>query len=466
MRRTTLGKSVLKKLLKISRDDYLACFATIPFLGFVAYYVSNIQNFYFRSDDLAHLYINSHRVNLLTAFLYSEQFISNPNLYRPTTNIFFYLNQLIFHFNAFFYSLEMLILAALIFLFCCAIFNHYINRKYLSILLATTFVISPLMIEPITWYANICDTFAVLFSLIAIFLFLISKKKTILVVFSAGFLFLGLISKEVVFALLPYFMLLIFLSTENSIDKIKKSLLYIIPGITYVLIRFGYARYIRLNSLVSGYTSPALERMSLYSDNLLLLLKRLFFIPDNMRFSGYLVVLVIILLCAVVLISVPWPKMVSNKASYLATTSLIIGSIAINVLSPYTADRYLVFVYLGMLLLFAITLGDTRYNINFFVIPIVLLLAVNSYFFTIRFQGVTQASTTSKLYLQNLTDGKTLYDVPNSLRQIVWLPGGYRFAYVNLIYSEPTHVSMACNMFKQRYCGLKQGGSFVIEKNY
>lgn len=350
-------KSVIRYLsLSYKKIGMKADYIFIVIVGFVS--SLPVLKTFFYADDFHHLYINNPQMNGFVGwnpFAMQAQSLSNYNLYRPTTNLYFLISEKLFGLDAFGFH----VIQLCIFLFTICLIYYFAlqltQKKIVALVASLFFIFFPARVEPSQWPAAIADTFLVFFSLVALIFFLkavyrksCDKMFFIQAFLSGGFFSLALISKEPAVVLLPAVAL--FLIIFKKINKKNLLLLAItsIPLLPYIKMRLLYQQ-----KLVStpGYKMPFTDTSSYntYVLNLKYFALRTFgmpFTPEQTKISVIFVSLSVVFLLSFAFFLYQKKKDSKNISIllFIWLSSFYLFAIIPTINVPNYFDRYL---YLG-----------------------------------------------------------------------------------------------------------------------
>jgi hypothetical protein len=410
---------------------------------FVGFYYRFLSLFFF-SDDFHHLLVNK-SMALVDSFKFSTQAFANPNLYRPTTNLFFSINEKLFGLNPAPYFFELFIIGLLTSLLVYILLFRITSNKFVSFVVAAFFTLSPIRIDPLSWSANICDSLLGLFAVLALIAasyYTLSKRKIYLAsVFCL--LVLALLSKESAIALVVAVgvMLLPTLRKENIPSRLVVAASVFIPFFSYFVLRVGYSLYIKTHLITTSYKDFAMSSVVKYIRTGINLSGRLFLLPTDLGllYKGGLVAAVYILLAVPVIF-------LKNKIHYIVGYMLMILSIVPALTVDYVFDRYLYLSLLGLCICIAVVLSEItlvkKDTLGLLLIAATIFAGAITYQ---RVEMVIAGSNYSREFVSSLSGANisSIALVPSSYGKTIY---GH-WNYNQLIISEQSHPNSISRLF-------------------
>jgi len=411
---------------------------------FTAFYYRFLSLFFF-SDDFHHLLVNK-SMGLIESFKFSTQAFANPNLYRPTTNLFFSINETLFGLNPAPYFFELFLIGLLTSLAVYVLLYKITLNRVVSFLVTLFFTLSPLRIDPLSWPANICDSllglFAV-FALIAASYYVFKPRKIYLGLIFCS-LCLALISKESAVALVfaVIIMLIPALKKANIWNRLLLAGSIFVPFISYIILRFSYSQYIKTHLIATSYKDFALSGVVKYIKTGVDLSGSLFLLPTDLGllYKGGLVAVIYILLAVPVLF-------LKKRLFYILGYVLMVLSIIPVITVDYVFDRYLYLSLLGLSICTAVILSEVVLS-RVKILGIILLFSMTIFAGSITYQRVQMVmagSGYSKQFVSSLSRAKpgNIALVPSSYGRVI-----FRYwSYSQLIISEPSHPNSIEKLF-------------------
>jgi len=160
----------------------------------------------------------------------------NAYLYRPVVSLSYKIDYMIYGLNPFGFHLTNIIInianSILIFFIIFYLFKDYNSAFFISIL----FSVFPPHFENVSWISGRTDLLALMFSLLAVLLFVkfIKTQNNILLYISQLIFFVSILSKEISFLMI--FLLIYYLFIKN--DKLKKKIKVFSGYFIFILIYF------------------------------------------------------------------------------------------------------------------------------------------------------------------------------------------------------------------------------------
>jgi hypothetical protein len=417
----------------------------------------NVFGMFFWSDDFHHLLVNSNTW-FFDAFTYKLQAWANPNLYRPTTNLFYQFNLRFFGLYAIYWHVEMLIIIILSSIFLYKTIHLLFDNRKVALCSALFFSVLPLRVEPASWLANVCDTLLIFFGVLCIY-FLVKFLKRgagINLKLSLAAFLLALLSKEPAIALLPILFLIIVSYLGISRMAIFHYARYLGIGSAYVLLRYAYSNFMTSH----GYTAPRYSNptISTYSpENIkaksMEFLPRLFDLPTVLttRQTG---IILIASGCAVFLLGA---LIVYRERRSVVTQGFFIGMalvflpILVSLNTPYLADRYLYFSSVGLAIVLAAGLMFfSRVSRIIFGGLLGVTLVVSSFYFVVTTKYMDVLRDESNLSYRFVQAERAYPNVDIDLLLVPYLYQQKVFGLWDvsgLIVSEPSHPNSIAQVF-------------------
>jgi len=401
-------QSLFSKIKNNPKIDYYII-AIIAFLSCIPALFT-----FFNADDFAHLYNNSPIFSKLglNVFSIEAQISTNLNLYRPTTNIYYYLVQKLFGLNPVaFHIIQVVFFIATVLLLI--IFTRKLTKsRSIANMSALFFILNTARVEPSQWPANICDTFMVfgfLSALLLIWKSFESKKGGQSLLYALGSLLafgFALLSKEPAIVFPVVAGMLLFVIKKINFKNIFLVAISFSPIIPYLMMRINYNNIVKN----SGYQMPSFnpQNLSFYIMNLKSFILRSFGLPNLPEKVNFVIMAIIFLIIAFLLLVIIRNKKIKlpfNK--YLIFGFLIIFyflAIIPTINVPNFFDRYL---YLASIP-FSILFGLIVYSITKvfkplygYIFAITVILFMGSQFLTYSILEY-DASIVAKKYVKSM----------------------------------------------------------------
>jgi len=454
----------LKNLTKIysKGEDLLPSFGLLT-VCLLLY--SRVVGLFFYSDDFHHLLVNQN-IRWWDAFSYQVQASSNLNLYRPTTNFYYLINEKLFGINPLPYFSELLFIVALTSIFLYHALYLLTEKKLPSFVGTLIFTVLPSHVDPVAWPANICDTLLGFFAGLSLLLtasYIKTDKKYYLpgVLGAAS---LALLSKEPAIGLAFPLGLLILLCKKGIRQKFMSLFALSVPFILYVLSRLYYSEYIKTLDVTPGYKMPVPAKLSQYNDIFFEVLSRLFMMPQTWVRADVLFWTKLILLSLLLLTVLSGRYWKIYLIGYVMMVFLVLPTITVE----YIFDRYVYASSLGLALMAAAVMSGfpNKYaRVPLYGLIIAALMGISLVTFN-RLSAVKVASDHSRNFVKGLTNvyGPAEIDlVPYSYRKNIF----HLWNINQMIVSEKSHPTSIRRVFYHSSAPLNvRSTATLVEPDY
>ena len=437
----------------------------------------NVFGMFFWSDDFHHLLVNSNTW-FFDAFTYKLQAWANPNLYRPTTNLFYQFNLRIFGLYAFYWHVEMLVIAILSSIFLYKTIRLFFDNRKVALCSALLFSVLPLRVEPASWLANICDTFLVFFGILSIYFLVkfLSQGGGLNLRLSLAAFLLALLSKEPAIALLPVLFLVMVSYLGFSRPAFTHYARYLGLGSAYVLLRYAYSSFMTSHGYTNfGYSNPTISTYSPENlkDKSVEFLPRLFDLPTVLsgRQTGIILISAAVAVCLLGVLILYREKLSMVTWSFFIGLALTFCPILVSLNTPYLADRYLYFSSVGLAVVLAATLMFfSRVHRIVFGSLVAVTLIVTALYFTVTTRYMDVLQDESDFSYRFVQAEKPYANVDIDLLLVPYLYQQKIFGLWDvsgLIVSEPSHPNSIATVFYHSDHHINtMSRVYITDKNY